>query len=233
MHVAKIVDVVVSGLPDSAVTGNGRGLLLLFLFDRVAGQINGDLVASVGAEQFAVFAGTFVLGPKHEMFFVAGHFVDRQPNSVADHLRFFVFRKSLGQRFAVKTIFAKRLDAFDAAEIDRPAIIGIVNVNGQFAVHHDGVLHFIVAKENDFALKTANDALFVGQHFRFPKAGHARGPLRTVLVKRVRQGDFLLLRNRLRTADTAGYYPGKEQQSEDYQTRRKRWFHGKVGVVKK
>jgi len=226
LRVAEIVDVVVNGLSDSTVTCSGRGLLLLFLFDRIAGQINGDLVACVGTEQFAVFSGTFVLGPKYEMFFIAGHFVNRQPNTVADHLRFFVFRKPLGQCFAVKSIFAERLDAFDTTEINRPTIIGIVNINGQFAVDHDGVLHFVIAKENDFTLKTANDSLFFSQYFRFPEAGHARGPLRTILGKRICQGEFFLLRNRLRTAGATGHYPGKEQKSEDHQTR---YCHGSLG----
>ena len=187
LRVAEIVSFIVGSLLNSVVTRirGGGCLLLLFLFDRVAGQINGDLIACVGAEQFAVFSGTFEPGPKHEMFFVAGHLIDRQPETVTDDLRFFVFRHSLGKRFAVELVLAERLDAFITADIDHSAIFGIVNVNGQFAIDDGRVLHFIVTKENDFAQKTACDALFFREDFRFPEAGHANGPLRTILVKRV------------------------------------------------
>ena len=187
----------------------------------IAGQIRGNFITPVGAEQFTMLTGAFEDSPKYETFFVTGHCINRQPNPVTDQLRFFILRKSFGQCFAVELVLTQRLNAFNTIKIDNGMVFAVENVNGQITVHHDGILHFFITIENDFALKAAYDTLFFGQHFRFPDTGHVSGPLRTIPIKRVGHDEFLLLRDRLRTTAT-GHRPGNDQQSEDHQTQQER-----------
>ena len=194
--------------------------MLKFLL-RVAGKVNGKLVVLAGAEKLTVFACTVKPGPENKSLFLTGHFIEGQPNPITDELRFFILCKSQGEFIAVEFILTQGSDGVDAAHIDELMILRVVNVNGQLAIDHDGVLHSVIAVENDFALYTARDALFLGQCFRFPDAGHTGSPLRTVTMKGVRYGKFFLLRNRLRTT-AADHCTGNDQQSEDQQTQQKR-----------
>lgn len=214
LHVAEIVNVVVNGLADAV-----DFLIADFLFvDRIARQVNRNLVAGVNADQFAVFSVSFKASPQDKVHFIARHPVDRQPETVAVHPVFPVFHQSSIKRFLVEFVLGYRFDSFKpVVETDDLPVVRVVDENRQMTVDDGRFLHFLVAEENDFALVTADGSLFFREHSRLPDAGHACSPLRLVPVKRIRKGERFLLRTGLRTP-AAGHGSDHDEQPNNDQS---------------